>query len=81
MEVADTGESRQDDAYVLLLDPDLEHVFSRQFSGDHDDDAFSVAFAPDDQLLVYGELEGTIDFGTGPLVSSQIDLFLLRLPR
>jgi len=81
MEVAETGASRQDDAYVMLLDPDLEHVFSRLFSGDQDDDAFAVSFREGDELLVYGEIEGTVDFGTGPLVSSQIDLFLLRLPR
>jgi hypothetical protein len=83
MEVADPGQSTpQDDAYAMLLDPELEHVFSRHFGGDLDDDAFAVAFVQDDQLLLLGEFGGTIDFGTGPVSSiNAIDVFLMRLPR
>ncbi|HZO14360.1 MAG TPA: hypothetical protein VFB62_13905 [Polyangiaceae bacterium] len=74
-------ETEPDDAFVLLLDNQLEHVFSRQFSAPGDDDAFGVVVAESGELVVGGEFANTIDFGTGAQASSgnSVDAYLMRL--
>jgi len=69
-----------DDGFVLMLDADLTHVFSRQFSADNDDDVQTASFLSDGELLLTGEFDGVVDFGTGIVSSNDVDAFLLRLP-
>jgi hypothetical protein len=81
MEVTYQATETQDDAFVLFLDTGLEHLFSRQFSDRRDDDAFAVVATSSGQLMVAGEFDGSIDFGTGALTTySDEDAYLMRLP-
>ena len=67
-----------DDAAVVLLDGALDHVWSRSWGGDGDDDAFAAALGAG-SLFVGGEFTGTIDVGTGPMLSNVTDAYLLRI--
>jgi hypothetical protein len=68
-----------DDAFVVVLDENLDHVFSRHFAADGDDDAIGVGFDEDGGLIVAGEFTGDIDFGTGRILSNDVDAFVMRL--
>ena len=78
IDVAEVG-AEVDDAAVALFDADGEHVWSRRFGGDDDDDAIRVRFDDGGALWVGGEFTGTIDLGTGPMLSEVTDAYLMRL--
>ncbi len=80
MDFSGPSESPPDDGFVLLLDASLDHVFSRNFSADQDDDVLTAHFLSGDELLLTGEWDGSMDFGTGVMNSDEVDGFLLRLP-
>jgi len=54
-------------------------LFSRQFGDGAEQHAQAVAFDNQDQVLVLGAAQGTIDLGAGPLTSSgDFDIFLAK---
>jgi hypothetical protein len=68
--------------YIAKLDPSGAHVWSKQFGAGHDE-GVAIAAYDTKNILVTGRLQGTIDFGGGPLSSVGMnDVFLakLRLP-
>ncbi len=68
------------DAFVVKLDAKGNHLWSRRFGDGQQQSGEAVAFSGAKNLLVAGYLQGTIDFGGGPLVSEGYnDGFLAKL--
>ncbi|WP_437289175.1 nucleotide-binding protein [Sorangium sp. So ce406] len=63
--------------------PACEDVWSRGFGDPNGQYARSVAFDADGNVLVAGQIEGTVDFGGGPLVAtgSGADAFVAKFDR
>ncbi|MFH1530308.1 MAG: hypothetical protein ABIK09_06180 [Pseudomonadota bacterium] len=62
------AEDNYRDAFVVKLDADGNHIWSRAFTGQEADGATSVAIGPDGSVFVGGTTSGaTIDFGAGPI--------------
>ncbi|MBW2524623.1 MAG: hypothetical protein JRI23_10630 [Deltaproteobacteria bacterium] len=69
------------DVFVLVLDSDGALEWVRRYGADGDQEGRSVAVDASDQILLFGNLEGTIDFGHGPrtAVHDSRDVFLAKL--
>ncbi|GAB5546421.1 MAG: hypothetical protein SangKO_061810 [Sandaracinaceae bacterium] len=65
------------DIAVLSLAPDGSFRWAVRFGGPGQDSARGIAFHPSTGLVVAGEFSGTIDVGTGPLVSAGGDDLLI----
>jgi len=69
------------DVFVAKLDPQLQHIWSKRFGGELDQEATGVAADGAGNIVVIGAFAGTIDFGDGPLVSAgDFDVFVATLP-
>ncbi|MFT3769974.1 MAG: hypothetical protein QM820_31485 [Minicystis sp.] len=67
------------DVFVLKLDPQGNHLWSRRFGDSQAQRGTSVAFATAKEIVVTGNFSGLVDFGGGMLPSqSPDDLFLAR---
>lgn len=68
------------DVFVICVDADGNHRWSRVFGGSSWDFGTGVALAPGGDLLLVGVFEESIDLGGGALVSAgDRDLFVARL--
>jgi len=69
------------DFFVVKLDASGNHLWSKRFgSAGSEDNAASLAVSPAGEVVLFGNLAGTLDFGGGPLTSAgQTDLFVARL--
>jgi hypothetical protein len=73
------GES---DAFVARFTTNGELVWGRSFGGTREDIAFGIAADAAGNTVTVGWFQGTIDFGTGPLVSKgNKDAFAVKLDR
>ncbi|WP_437591235.1 SBBP repeat-containing protein [Sorangium sp. So ce1000] len=61
--------------------PACEDVWSRGFGDANGQYARSAAFDADGNVLVAGQLEGTVDFGGGPLTATGTDAFVAKFDR
>jgi hypothetical protein len=68
------------DIFVVKLDPDGSHLFSRSFGAAGTQTAVGVEVDAAGNILVVGTLNGTVDFGGGPIASAGFqDVFFLKL--
>jgi hypothetical protein len=70
-----------DDAFVAKLSPLGSGVWSKAWGDATSQRGLSVAFAPNDEPIVTGTMEGTVDFGNGPKQAPAMaeSLYLTRL--
>lgn len=69
-----------EDAFVAKLDPLGKHVWSRGFHALGYQGPGALAFFENGDVVVAGQFEQTVDFGTGPLSSGGgFDIFVARL--
>ncbi|MBI4703849.1 MAG: hypothetical protein HY744_22290 [Deltaproteobacteria bacterium] len=68
------------DIFLVKLDPNGEHLWSQRFGGaDSHQYAFDVAVDPLGNIVLVGELQGSVDFGGGALASEgTYDVFVAR---
>lgn len=67
------------DLMLARLDPDGNHLWSRRFGGAGAVQASPVlATAPNGDIVMAAQVSGTIDVGTGPLVTKGQDLLIAR---
>jgi hypothetical protein len=59
-----------EDAYLVKLDPDGNHLWSQSFGDNGWQFGYSVAADPDGNVVMVGAFTYTVDFGGGPLVST-----------
>lgn len=70
------------DAFVLALDARGELRWTKRYGGAGRDLAQAVAFDAKGDAIVVGLFDGTVDFGSGPLVSAgEEDVFVTKLDR
>ncbi len=68
-----------DDAYLVKLGIDGEHLWSRAFGDSERQYGYGVVADGDGNVIVTGDLRLSIDFGGGPLTSAgDYDVFLAR---
>jgi hypothetical protein len=68
------------DVFVVKLDADGEHIWSRRFGGEDVDIGNDVDVDGDGNVFVTGQFRGVVDFGGGPLVSAgNHDIFVAKL--
>lgn len=68
------------DLFVVKLASDETHQWSKRFGTDGDDRAWSVAIGLEDEVVLAGQQDGSIDFGGGALGASGVeDGFLVKL--
>lgn len=68
------------DLAVVKLDPQGNHVWSKRFGDAGDQAAYTLAVDPNDDVIVAGGYDGTIDFGAGPLPTSGLsDVYVAKL--
>jgi len=74
----------KDNAYLVKLDPDGNHLWSQSFGDITWQFGYSVAADPDGNVVMVGAFTNTVDFGGGPLVSTgpngddMFDCFVVR---
>ncbi len=69
-----------DDVFAVKLDANGNHLWSRRFGDDESQFPTAMSIDSGDHVLVAGSFDGTIDFGTGPLVNKVgKDVFLTKL--
>lgn len=66
-------------AFVATFEPDGTPIAARGFDGNDSVSAGAVDFDAAGNLVVTGSQRGTVDWGSGPLVSAESDVFVLRL--
>ncbi|WP_437815716.1 SBBP repeat-containing protein [Sorangium sp. So ce1078] len=76
-DACDTPDDEDCDGVV----PACEEVWSRAFGDANGQYARAVAFDADGNVLVAGQLEGTVDFGGGPLTATDVDAFVAKFDR
>ncbi|MEO5727714.1 MAG: hypothetical protein ABI134_14510 [Byssovorax sp.] len=64
--VVPTGHSS---AFVMALDPQGKHLWSRSFTGDHETVVNGLAASSSGLVAATGSFAGTTDFGSGPALS------------
>ncbi|MBK8258813.1 MAG: hypothetical protein IPK82_39915 [Polyangiaceae bacterium] len=69
------------DFFVLKLDAAANHVWSHSYGDVNGQFGIQIATDPQKNVLLGGKLQGTVDFGNGPLVASPggIDAFVAKL--
>ncbi|WP_338866857.1 hypothetical protein [Myxococcus stipitatus] len=74
--------SRELDVFVVSLDSEGTHRWSRQFGGPGPDRGHDVSLDPAGNPVVTGSFQATIDLGDGPLTSmGGNDIFVVKLDR
>ncbi|WP_437601002.1 SBBP repeat-containing protein [Sorangium sp. So ce590] len=76
-DACDTPDDEDCDGVV----PACEEVWSRGFGDANGQYARSVAVDADGNVIVAGQLEGTVDFGGGPLTATGADAFVAKFDR
>ncbi|QSQ16147.1 hypothetical protein [Myxococcus landrumensis] len=70
------------DVFVVSLDSEGNHRWSRRFGGPGPDWGHDVNLDPEGNPVVTGSFTATIDLGTGPLTSAGLDdIFVMKLGR
>jgi hypothetical protein len=67
------------DIFVAKYAPDGSHVWSVRFGDANAQFPRAVASDADGNILVTGRMSGSVNFGGGPLVSQDNDVFLVKL--
>jgi hypothetical protein len=68
------------DVFVVALDAAGQHLWSKRFGDDEEQEAGAVAVGPDGSVYLAGSFEGSIDLGGGRLVSAGgDDVFVAKL--
>ena len=68
------------DIFVVKLDADGNHLWSLAFGGTGDNRGSGVAVDGDGNILLTGQITGTVGFGGGPLTSvGGSDIFVVKL--
>ncbi len=67
---ADADSKYAGDMFLAKVDPSGACLFSHVFGGTGQQSAFGVAVDGDNHVLIGGEFQHSIDFGTGPLTAS-----------
>jgi hypothetical protein len=69
------------DLFVAKLDPQLEPLWGQRFGDEAMQEAIGAAVDGAGNVILTGQLDGSIDFGEGPLTSAgDGDIFLAKLP-
>jgi hypothetical protein len=68
------------DVFVVSFDADGKYLFGRRFGDGQKQSGQGAAFSGGKNLLLAGQMQGTIDFGGGPLITvGYQDIFLAKL--
>jgi hypothetical protein len=68
-----------EDLFVLALDADGEHLWSRRYGDLEPQVPKDMALLPDGSVLVAGDFKGSMHFGWAPLISAgSMDAYLVR---
>jgi len=67
------------DIFVVKLSSAGDHVWSKRFGGSSDDQARGVAVDSGGNVILSGFFINTVDFGGGPLTSTGLDIFVVKL--
>ncbi len=69
------------DVFIVKLDAQLNHVWSKTYGDDQDQHAVGVAVGPDGGVVMTGTLLGSIDFGAGVLQNAAMtpNVFVVKL--
>lgn len=59
-----------EDVFVVRLDADGNHVWSKQFGGPNAQMAYTIATSATGAIAIAGEFVGSLDFGSGPIASA-----------
>jgi hypothetical protein len=74
-----TGNSGGSDLFVVKLDKNGAHVWSRVFGSPRPEEKIAVTFDPFGNVLVTGMFQETVDFGGGPLTAGLAgDIFIVK---
>lgn len=67
------------DMFVVKLDATGNHLWSKRFGNDQQQEGKAVAIDAAGNIIVAGMFWGTIDFGGGAITSTGIDVFVAKL--
>lgn len=67
------------DVFVCKLNSFGSHIWSKAFGDSAKQEARDVAVGGDDSVALTGTMEGSTDFGGGPLAAADQDVFLAKL--
>ncbi len=67
------------DAFIVVLDPDGKHLFSKRYGDVARQDAHAVAVDASDNIVLSGRFEGNIAFGPESLTAVGVDAFVAKL--
>jgi hypothetical protein len=68
------------DIFLVALQPDGTVRHAERFGDAGRDELFDIALDAAGQTIIAGSFEGTIDFGSGPLLANGLpDMFLAKL--
>ena len=71
--------SGNSDVFVVKLDPQGNHLWSRYAGSSGVDNGWGVATSKADEVVVTGSFQGTVSFGSNPLLSAgRSDLFVTK---
>ncbi len=69
-----------EDIYIAKLDAAGNHVWSERYGGIGDQISSGAAIGTDDNIVILGDFENSVDFGGGTLVSAgTVDIFVAKL--
>lgn len=54
------------DIVLGVFDAGGSHLYSKRFGAESTDEGYSIAFAPDGDLVIAGRIASAVDFGSGP---------------
>lgn len=78
--ITSAGAPGKADGFLVKLDAGGNHIWSEAFGADGDDVVAGVAADDDDNVIITGAFQNTVDFGGGPLTSVQSnDAFVAKL--
>jgi TolB-like protein len=66
------------DGFLTKLDPAGNHIWTKQYTGASSQYPISLAIDSAGNVIVVGGFAGTTDFGGGPLVATDLDVFVAK---
>ena len=70
------------DTYIAKFDPSGNHIWSKRFGDGEDSSSHGVAVDGSWNVIITGSMEGTVDFGGGPLTcSGEHDIYIAKFDR
>jgi hypothetical protein len=69
---------QDEDLFLVKLDGEGHHVWSKSFGTEPFQGSARVAVDPSGDVYLAGTFDGTVDFGTGPLVSKQEAVYVAK---